>query len=240
MTTTAADRLGTDRRERLAGLLEATSPATRAREAQAAVLPVLAPLAGLLPQGGLAKGTITEAADTSLLLALAAGPATADPYAWTAAVGLPDLGLAAAAAYGLDLRRLLVVDHPGEHAVEVITALAAACPVVLAATPTGLPPRTLDRLAAHLRRTGTVLITPGPWPGAHLRLDVTTSRWSGLGDGWGQLTGRRAEVRVTGRGAARRPRTAELWLPAGDGSVATALPGTAVGAGEAAAVAAPA
>ncbi len=83
---TARDRLSADRRERLAGLREATSPATRAREAPTAVLPVLAPLAGLLPHGGLAKGTITEVTDPSLLLALAAGPATADPHAWTAAV----------------------------------------------------------------------------------------------------------------------------------------------------------
>ncbi|WP_380286514.1 hypothetical protein [Kitasatospora purpeofusca] len=231
MTAPAATdiRHGVERQARLAGLLEATSPAARAREAQAATLPVLDPLAGLLPHGGLAKGTITEATDTGLLLALAAGPATADPHAWTAAVGLPDLGLAAAAGYGIDLHRLVVADHPGEHAAEVITALAAACPVVLAAAPVGVPPRALDRLAAHLRRTGTVLVTPGPWPGAHLRLEVTVSRWGGLGDGFGQLTGRRAEVRATGRGGARRPRTAGLWLPAGDGSVATAAPGTAAG-----------
>ncbi|MFD9061406.1 hypothetical protein ACFVZ3_07810 [Kitasatospora purpeofusca] len=241
MTTAAAvpDRLAADRRERLAGLLETTSPATRAREAEAAVLPVLAPLAGLLPYGGLAKGTVTEVIDTSLLLALVAGPATADRYAWSAAVGLPDLGLAAAASYGLDLRRLLVVDHPGEHAVEVITALAAACPVVLAAAPTGLPPRTLDRLAAHLRRTGTVLLTPGPWPGAHLRLQVTTSRWSGLGDGWGKLTGRRVKVSVTGRGSAVRARSAELWLPDATGTVSATDAGTvAVGEGGSGVVAA--
>ncbi|WP_327072095.1 hypothetical protein OG196_42815 [Kitasatospora purpeofusca] len=241
MTTAAAapDRLAADRRERLAGLLEATSPATRAREAEAAVLPVLAPLAGLLPHGGLAKGTVTEATDTSLLLALAAGPATADRYAWTAAVGLPDLGLAAAAGYGLDLRRLLVVDHPGEHAVEVITALAAACPVVLAAAPTGLPPRTLDRLAAHLRRTGTVLLTPGPWSGAQLRLQVTAGRWAGLGDGWGKLTGRQVKVAVTGRGSAVRARSAELWLPDRAGAVSPAGPGLAeVGGSGSAAVAA--
>ncbi|MER6364492.1 hypothetical protein [Kitasatospora sp. NPDC001527] len=222
-------RHGVDRQARLASLLEATSPATRAREAQAATLPVLDPLASLLPHGGLAKGTITEATDMSLLLALAAGPVTADPHAWTAAVGLPELGQAAAAGYGIDLRRLVVADHPGEHAAEVITALAAACPVVLAATPTSVPPRALDRLVAHLRRTGTVLLTPGPWPGAHLRLEVTASRWSGLGDGFGQLTGRRAEVRATGRGGAHRPCTAELWLPAGDGTVTTATPGTVVG-----------
>ncbi|MFF8775456.1 hypothetical protein [Kitasatospora sp. NPDC015120] len=162
MSTAAAQAAPPTGRSRLADLLEVTSPAARAREAQAAMLPVLAPLADLLPHGGLAKGTITEATDTSLLLALAAGPASADPHAWTAAIGLPDLGLAAAAGYGIDLRRLIVADHPCEHTAEVITALAAACPVVLAAAPVGVPPRALDRLAAHLRRTGTILITPGP------------------------------------------------------------------------------
>ncbi|MFI6850361.1 hypothetical protein OG535_39620 [Kitasatospora sp. NBC_00085] len=120
-----------------------------------------------------------------LLLALAAGPATVDRYAWTAADGLPDLGLAAAAGYGLDLARLVVADHPGDHYAEVVTALAAACPVVLAAPPTGLAPRALERLAAQLRRNGTVLLTPGPWPGAQLRLEVTARAWSGLGEGHG-------------------------------------------------------
>ncbi|MEV0536823.1 hypothetical protein [Kitasatospora sp. NPDC050463] len=188
MSLTAAaplPELAADRRDRLADLLAATSPATRAREAQATVLPVFEPLASLLPHGGLAKGTITEATDMSLLLALAAGPATTDRYAWTAAVGLPDLGLAAAAGYGLDLARLVVADHPSDHYSEVVTALAAACPVILAATPTGLAPRALERLAAHLRRTGTILLTPGPWPGAQLRLEVSSRRWSGLGEGTG-------------------------------------------------------
>ncbi|MFB8235577.1 hypothetical protein ACFC58_03405 [Kitasatospora purpeofusca] len=99
------------------------------------------PLASLLPYGGLAKGTITEVADQGLLLALAAGPATADRRAWTAAIGLPDLGLAAAAGYGLDLRRLVVADDPGEHAAEAVTALAAACPVILAAPHRSAPAR---------------------------------------------------------------------------------------------------
>ncbi|MEU6237864.1 hypothetical protein ABZ885_33280, partial [Kitasatospora sp. NPDC047058] len=65
---------------------------------------------------------------------------------------------AAAAGYGLDLRRLVVADDPGEHFAEVVTAMASVCPVVLAAAPAGMPPRSLDRLAAHLRRAGTVLM----------------------------------------------------------------------------------
>ncbi|MFF1909489.1 hypothetical protein [Kitasatospora sp. NPDC058218] len=214
--------LAAERRGRLADLLEQTSPQTRARQAQATVLPVLEPLARLLLHGGLAKGTVTEAADMSLLLALAAGPATADRYAWTAAVGLPDLGLAAAAGYGIDLARLVVVDFPGDHFAEVVTALAAACPVVIAGSPTGLAPRAVDRLAAHLRRTGTVLITPGPWPGAQLRLEVSSRRWFGLGEGHGQLAGREVRVVASGRGAAARTRAVDLLLPGPYGGVAVA------------------
>lgn len=126
----ARSAVAPDRTERLAGLLDATSPATLARQARATVLPVLEPLCRLLPHGGLAKGTVTEATDPTLLPALAAGPATAERYAWTAAVGLPDRGLAAAVGYGLDLHRPVAADHPGDHFAEVLTALAAACPVV--------------------------------------------------------------------------------------------------------------
>ncbi|UKZ02566.1 hypothetical protein BOQ63_000060 (plasmid) [Streptomyces viridifaciens] len=229
MTLAAVPDHAADPARRLADLMDATSPATRAHQAHSGTLPVLEPLRPLVPGGGLARGTVTEVGDASLLLAIAAGSAIADPCAWTAAVGLPDLGLAAAAGYGLDLRRFLVADDPGQHIVEVVTALAAACPVVLAAAPAHLPPRTLDRLAAHLRRTGTVLITPGPWPGARLYLEVTAGRWSGLGDGWGQLTGRRVTVTVTGRGSAVRARSAELWLPDANGGVSS-VAGVSAGA----------
>ncbi|WP_157849808.1 hypothetical protein [Streptomyces novaecaesareae] len=234
MTTVLAptpEEAAADRAERLADLMEATSPDTRARQQQADTLPVLEPLRPLVPGGGLAKGTVTEATDTGLLLALAAGPAGADRYGWLAAVGLPDLGLAAAAGYGIDLTRMLVVDDPGTHYAEVLAALAPACPVIIAAAPGRLPPRTADRLAAHLRRAGTVLLTPGPWPGTQLRLEVTAKSWVGLGDGWGQLTGREVEVRSVGRGAAYRPRTARLWLPDENGAVVPAAPGSAAGAG---------
>ncbi len=55
--------------------------------------------------------------------------------------------------------------------------------------------------------------------GAQLRLQVEADRWAGLGDGWGQLTGRRARVSVTGRGPAVRAQSAERGLPDASGSV---------------------
>ncbi|MGE7439212.1 hypothetical protein [Kitasatospora sp. NPDC001175] len=192
----------------LAELLEQTSPAIRARRAQAATIPVHPLLAPLLPHGGLARGTVTETTDLSLLLALAAGPADATPTTWSAAINLPDLGLAAAIGHGIPINRLLLVDEPGEHLPEVIAALAPVCSVLLIRPPTWLQPRTTTRLAAHLRRTGTVLLSHGPWPGgAQLRLEITTAAWSGLGDGYGQLLHRRVTVRASGgaRRAHERP-----------------------------------
>jgi hypothetical protein len=63
------------------------SPVNRARRAAAEILPVLEPLAPLLPGGGLARGTIVETDKASVPLALAAGPTY-----WAAALDLPDLG----------------------------------------------------------------------------------------------------------------------------------------------------
>ncbi|MFC6598630.1 hypothetical protein [Kitasatospora paranensis] len=177
-----------------------------------ALLPVLPPLAPLLPGGGLRRGTaVSVAGDTALLLALAAGAVAAG--GWAAAVGLPDLGLAAAAGYGLDLDRLLLADDPGPHWPEVVSALAGAVGLILL-RPTGpVAPQLAARLTAVLRRGGCALLVAGPWPGAGLRLSVRSGRWYGLGDGYGQLRGRQVEIAAEGRGTAARARTARLWLP---------------------------
>ncbi|MGH9177562.1 MAG: hypothetical protein ACRD0N_03275, partial [Acidimicrobiales bacterium] len=59
------------------------------------LLPVHPALAGLLPGGGLRRGsTVAVAGSTSLALALVAGPSGAG--SWCAAVGVPSLGLVAA------------------------------------------------------------------------------------------------------------------------------------------------
>ncbi len=55
----------------------------------------------------------------------------------------------------LDLHRLLMVDEPGTHYADVVSTLAAVCPVVITAWHKRLPARAVDRLAAHLRRSGT-------------------------------------------------------------------------------------
>ncbi len=184
------------------------------------LLPVSSALREVLPEAGLRRGTAVSVAggDTGLLLALAAG-VKGTGGGWAAAVGLPDLGLAAAEGYGLDLRRLLVADDPGPHWAEVVSVLAGAVELIMLRPDGPVPPRLAARLAAVLRRSGCVLLVAGPWPGAALRLGVRSGRWFGLGDGHGQLVGRQVEVVAEGRGSAVRGRTARLWLPDEYGAV---------------------
>ncbi|MFJ2810570.1 hypothetical protein [Kitasatospora sp. NPDC087271] len=184
------------------------------------VVPVVPALREVLPDGGLRRGTAVSVAggDTGLLLALAAGVKETEG-GWAAAVGLPDLGLAAAEGYGLDLRRLLVADDPGPHWAEVVSVLTGAVELVMLRPDGPVPPKLATRLAAVLRRSGCVLLVAGPWPGAALRLGVRSGRWFGLGDGYGQLARRQVEVVAEGRGSAVRGRTARLWLPDEHGAV---------------------
>jgi hypothetical protein len=195
-------------------LLPQAAPVPSASENADGPVPVPAALARLLPGRGLRRGsTVSVADDAGLLLALASGGAGAAD-AWCAAVGLPELGLLAATGYGIDPGRLLLVDEPGRQWPEVLAALAGAVEVVLLRPgTTAVPPQLAARLGAVLRRSGCVLLVAGPWPGAELRLSVRASRWFGLGSGHGLLSGRQAQVRVEGRGAAARGRSGWVWLP---------------------------
>ncbi|WP_033354859.1 hypothetical protein [Kitasatospora aureofaciens] len=85
MTLTVVQSRAEEYADRLAQLLEVTSPEARSRQARAKVLPVLEPLRPLLPHGGL-PGTVTVAPDLGTLLALAAGPARADRYGYTSVI----------------------------------------------------------------------------------------------------------------------------------------------------------
>ncbi len=208
-------------RATLAELLEATSPATRAKEAAAETVPVIPALAPLLPHGGLARGTAVQVDDAGLLLQLAVGPATVTDMTWTGVIGLGDLGLAAAMSAGLPWQRMVLADDvPDDLFGDVVAALATACTLLLARPPAAMGERTATRLTAHLRRHGTTLLAHGnPWPGAQTRLTVTDIEWSGLGAGWGQLAERRCTIHAVGRGAAARPRTLDLLLPDAQGRV---------------------
>jgi hypothetical protein len=189
------------------------------------LLPVVPALRPLLPGQGLRRGTtVAVGRSAALALALVAGASAAG--SWVAAVGLPDLGIVAAAESGIALERLALVPAPGAGAwTTVVAAFLDAVDVVLVRSPARLPPAQARRLAARARERGAVLVPLGAWSEpADLRLAVTSSTWQGLGQGHGRLQARQVEVVVAGRGAATRERRALLWLPSPSGAIAAAAP----------------
>ncbi|WP_318305865.1 hypothetical protein [Amycolatopsis solani] len=206
----------------LPGVSTASGVAAQAERARATgrVLPVAEALAGLLPAAGLRRGsTVAVHGSTSLLLALLA-PATA-AGSWAAVVGLPSLGLAAAAEYGADLSRLALVPRPGAEFPAVVAALLDGVDVVAVHSGT-VQPAVARRLSARARHRGAVLLTSGAWPGADVELSCRREAWTGPESGYGHLRERKAVVRAHGRGAAARPVSAELSLPGPEGGVTRA------------------
>jgi hypothetical protein len=155
-------------------------------------------------------------------LALLAGPSQAG--SWCAAVGLPSLGLVAAAEVGVALERFPLVARPGDEWPAVVAALLEAVDVVLVCLPRHVRTGDARRLVARARDRGAVLITTGASTAlpADVRLSVAGALWEGLGQGHGRLRARRIDVVATGRGAASRERRASLWLPAAAGGVEAA------------------
>jgi hypothetical protein len=217
---------------RVEALAERVRPTDLARDRR---LPVLAAFDGLLPASGLRRGT-TIAVDarpgvagaTSLALAVAAGASQAG--SWVAAVGLGSLGLVAASELGVAFERLVLVADPGRERAgwaSVVAALVDGFDVVLVAAEGRLRPADARRLVARVRERGAVLVAVGgelPGERSALRLTVTSSRWEGLGAGWGHLQGRRVTVEAGGRGEASRGRRADLWLPGPEGTAAAVEP----------------
>lgn len=222
---------GYDAARDTAGAVSPTSP--RNLDPEGPVLAVPAPIAAVLPAGGVPRGsvvTVGSAAQgasgaTSLLLTLMAAP----PGAWVAAVGLPDLGLLAAAELGVELSRLGLVPHPGADLLQVISVLADGVDVIAAASPLGLPgglpPARQRVLTGRLREGGAVLLVAGHWPGADLSLTVREVRWSGIGAGHGRLRDRELDVEVGGRRAgAGAGAVVTLTLRAGRDTVTVGQP----------------
>ncbi len=226
------------------------------------VLPVPRELAGLFPGGGLPRGgtvllgsplapdSLGSSAPssaqprrapglTSLLLLLLAG--TSSRGYWCAVVGLPELGLAAAAELGADLDHLVLVPRPGPEGrwQSVVTTLLETVDLVCLVPDTPVRPVDARRLSARARERSTTLVVLDPasgtkvarglscgdlvrarravprWPGpSELRCAVRDSSWSGLERGHGLLRFHQLEAEVGGRGAASRPRRGQVWIPA--------------------------
>lgn len=207
----------------LPGVSTASRVAAQAAHARTTgrVLPVSPALSGLLPASGLRRGsTVAVHSSTSLLLALLAEATAAG--SWAAVVGVPSLGVAAAAEHGVAVSRLALVPRPGAEYPAVMAALLDGVDLVVT-EPRSIQPSIARRLSARARHRGAVLISLGPWPAADVELHCARGRWSGLSQGNGHLESRPVVVHAAGRGAAARPLSASLTLPTPAGRVAPAL-----------------
>jgi hypothetical protein len=129
-----------------AATLEEESPASvigelqqRIRSMQATkldsrLIPTHPALADLLPGGGLKQGVMYSVENSAtLLLAMLAGPSAAG--SWCGVVGVPEFGVEAAASFGIDLERLVLVPQPGDQWLAVTAAIADVMTVVVTKPP---------------------------------------------------------------------------------------------------------
>ncbi len=191
-------------------------------------LPVPGALATVLPTGLRRGTTMSVTGSVSLLLALL-GAASATG-AWCALVGLPPISAEAAREQGIDLARLAIVPTPvdGPGWSTAVGALLDAVDIVAARPPPRIAPGDVRRLAGRARSQDAVLITylagaDVGWPGTDVRLRALDGEWTGhdtgSATGYGRLRQRRLTVQAEGRGAAARPRSASVLLPAADGGI---------------------
>jgi hypothetical protein len=175
------------------------------------LLPTHPALAELLPGGGLKQGAMYSVeSSATLLLALLAGPSAAG--SWCGVVGVPEFGIEAAASFGIDLDRLVLVPSPGDQWLAVTAAIADVLTVVVIKPPRQASEGNLARLTARLRQRGSTLLVVGSWPQSEAMLSLSQSNWTGIGDGAGHLTARQVTVTVSTR-AGGRPRSTRMWLP---------------------------
>ncbi|HEY2644121.1 MAG TPA: hypothetical protein VGI56_10260 [Galbitalea sp.] len=197
------------------------------------LIPTHPALASLLPGGGLKQGAMYSIENSAtLLLALLVEPSRAG--SWCGVIGVPEFGVEAAASFGVDLERLVLVPNPGDQWLAVTAAVADVLSVVVLKPPA----RTTDgrarvsdgnisRLAARLRQRGSTLIVAGAWPQGEAMLSLSESSWSGIGEGFGHLSAREVTVTVSTRFGGR-PKSARMWLP-DEGGELSARPSSSSG-----------
>ncbi|MEU1984268.1 hypothetical protein [Nocardia sp. NPDC019395] len=185
-------------------------PVAPASTVRREILPVPPALAPLLPDRGLVKGSVVSYTGAGSLLAGLLAAVTG-PGGHAAAVGLPGLGLLAAAEMGARLDRLAVIADAGHDPVEVAAVLLDGMElVVLGLGDTAVTPARARVLAAKARGKGsTLLVTGGPWPAPDLSLESRVAGYTGLGTGSGRIRSISLDIEVRTRaGAPHRGRLA--------------------------------
>jgi hypothetical protein len=183
----------------------------QARTLNTKLIPTHPAIGKLLPGGGLQQGSVYSLDKSMMLLMTLLAPPSA-AGSWCAVIGVPEFGIEAAARFGVDLERLVLVPHPGDQWLAVTAAIADVVDVVVARPPSRASDSAVARLASRLRQRKSTLLMMGAWPQSEAMISLGESRWHGIGDGQGHLAAREVTVTVTSKSAAR-PRSARLWLP---------------------------
>ncbi len=204
------------------GVSVGPAPVVRGSSVPGKLLPTRTELAAVLPWSGLRRGsTVAVHGSVSLLFALLSEATSKG--SWAAVVGMPDIGLVAAAEAGIAVERLALIPRPGDDLVQVIAAVLDGVDLVVVGRTRLVRDSDARRLSDRARHRCAVLLPFGPWPGADVQLQCTRARWRGLDQGYGHLREREVTVRAEGRGAAERPRTCRLLLPDHTGAVQEVL-----------------
>ena len=188
-SSVASPRLATSREATL-GALRQKIRRLEPQQMPSPVLPVMPGIDTLFPEGGLKTGVAyTLPSHTSVMWALIARATTQGH--WVASVGNDHLGFVAAAEYGVNTDRLLVVPRI-DGWWSVVSALVDVVSIVVFRPQGPLPPpQARETLLARARERGATLLVCGDWPGAHASISVEETRWSGLSDGHGLLVSQR-------------------------------------------------
>lgn len=213
-------------------VLRAGIPAVMAHERLLPVHPVLAPLFGVAPgDPGLVRGhTVVCSGSAAMSCALAVMAAPTQVGSWAGVVGLPSVGVSAAAELGVVLSRTVFVagaSPSSSSSTSSSTFASSDMAAVISALVDGVEVLVLSRqvvasvssgvmrtLHTRLQSRGGVLVLVGD-PGsvsADVRLVATTMMWDGVGAGNGHLQRRRVSIELAARRRGR-PTRADVWLP---------------------------
>jgi hypothetical protein len=204
-------------------------PLTAATLSSSRMLPVVEPLAPLLPDGGLVRGKAVACGGAAAMsLAMSLAVAATGTGSWLAVVDVPTFGLEAAEEFGIALERVVSVDPgrqpaAGERWAELVAAVFDGFEIVVTTVPRRLNAALARRVHARMQAREAVMLTvggSGPFA-TDIELCASDPRWEGVAAGSGHLRGRRVMVTSSGR-RVPNPRHASLWLPGADGTVAIA------------------
>ena len=170
-------------------------------------------LSTVLPNGGLARRTVTHVSDTPALIVELIGQVV-EAGGRAGVVGWPELSYAAIGADALE--RVVAVPEPGIDDLSVAGVLAEGLDLVVLRTRSALElsPVRARPLLARIRKGQAALVCVNvAVPSPALTLTGTLAQFHGIGRGTGRITGIDFDVRAEGKGY--RPASARVTLGAG-------------------------